>query len=413
MEEKGRIDLDLPPKIDGEAIRSREEERVYFLDLLIVLAKHKKFIAWFVFAAVAASVSISLLLSPSFTASTRILPPQQDQSTASALLSQLNPLMNLAGTSGLGRNTSDLFLAMLRSRTVADNLIRQFSLTRVYRLKRDTDARTRLETLTEFNAGKEGVITISVTDRDPKRAADLANGYVEELKRLTNTLAVTEAGRRRLFFEREMENAKNDLVKADQALKLTQERTGILQLDSQAKVMLEAVATLRAQVAAKQVQVEAMRSYATPQNPDLVRAQNELAALLAQLAHFQSGQGETLPTDLSVRKMPGAGIEYVGKLREVKYRETLLELMTKQYEAARIDEAKDASLVQVLDVAVPPEKRSAPQHTAIVAATTFISVLVAFLFSFVFEAVEGAKKDVQLSTRWELLKSFLSKSHKT
>ncbi len=210
-----------------------------------------------------------------------------------------------------------------------------------------------------------------------------------------------------------MENAKNDLVKADQALKLTQERTGILQLDSQAKVMLEAVATLRAQVAAKQVQVEAMRSYATPQNPDLVRAQNELAALQAQLAHFQSGQGETLPADLSVRKMPGAGIEYVGKLREVKYRETLLELMTKQYEAARIDEAKDASLVQVLDVAVPPEKRSAPRHTAIVAAMAFISVLIAFLFSFVFEAVEGAKKDVQLSTRWELLKSYLSKSHKT
>ena len=413
MEEKGRIDLDLPPKIEGETTRSREEERVYFLDLLIVLAKHKKFIAWFVFAAVAVSVSVSLLLSPSFTASTRILPPQQDQSTASVLLGQLNPLMNLPGASGLGRNTSDLFLAMLRSRTVADNLIRQFSLTRVYRLKRDTDARTRLETLTEFNAGKEGVITISVTDRDPKRAADLANGYVEELKRLTNTLAVTDAGRRRLFFEREMESAKNDLVKADQALKLTQERTGILQLDSQAKVMLEAVATLRAQVAAKQVQVEAMRSYATPQNPDLVRAQNELAALQAQLAHFQSGQGETLPTDLSVRKMPGAGIEYVGKLREVKYRETLLELMTKQYEAARIDEAKDASLVQVLDVAVPPEKRSAPPHTAIVAATAFISVLVAILFSFVFEAVEGAKKDVQLSTRWELLKSYLSKSHKT
>ncbi len=107
MEEKGRIDLDLPPKIEGETTRSREEERVYFLDLLIVLAKHKKFIAWFVFAAVAVSVSISLLLSPSFTASTRILPPQQDQSTASALLGQLNPLMNLAGASGLGRNTSD------------------------------------------------------------------------------------------------------------------------------------------------------------------------------------------------------------------------------------------------------------------------------------------------------------------
>src|SRR2546421_642547 len=190
MKEKGRIDLDLPVKIGGEGATPREEERVYFLDLLIVLAKHKKFIAGFVFAGAAVSVLVSFLLPFTFTASAKILPPQQDQSTANALLGQLNPLMNLAGASGLGRNTSDLFLAMLRSRTVADSLIRQFSLTTVYRLKRDTDARTRLETLTEFNGGKEGVITISVTDRDPKRAADLANGYVEELRRLTNTLAV-------------------------------------------------------------------------------------------------------------------------------------------------------------------------------------------------------------------------------
>jgi len=413
MREKSRIDLDLPLKIDGESALPREEERVHFLDLLIVLAKHKKLIIGFVLVAAAFSALVSLLLPLSFTATTKILPPQQEQSAANALLGQLSPLMNLTGASGLSRSTSDLFLAMLRSRTVADNLIRQFSLTTVYGLKRDSDARSRLETLTEFNAGKEGVITVSVTDRDPRRAADIANGYVEQLKKLTKTLAVTEAGRRRLFFEREMENAKNELIKADEGLKVTEETTGIVQLDSQAKVILESIANLRAKVAAKQVEVEAMRSYATPQNPDFVLAQNELAALQAQLTHFQSGRGETLPSDLAVRKMPGAGIKYLDKLREVKYRETLLELLTKQYEAARIDEAKDASLVQVLDVAVPPEKRSAPHRTLIVGATAFLSVLVAFLVSFVIEAVEAARKDAQLSPRWELLRSYLRIGRKT
>lgn len=413
MRDRNKIDVDIPLKIEGTVTPSREEERVYFVDLLIALAKRKKFIAGFVFAAAAISTAISLLLPFSFTSTAKILPPQQEQSAANALLGQLSPLINLAGASSLGRNSSDLFLAMLRSRTVQDDLIRQFSLTKVYGLKWESDARTHLETLTEFNVGKEGVITISVTDRDPKRAASLANGYVDELRKLTNTLAVTEAGRRRLFFEREMESAKDELVKADQALKATQEKTGILQLDSQAKVMLESIATLRAQVAAKQVQVQAMRSYATPQNPDLILAENELAALQSQLTHFQSGQGESLPSDLAVRKMPGAGIEYLSSLREVKYREALLDLLTKQYEAARIDESRDASLVQVLDPAAPPEKRSGPHRTAIVMAATFLSILLAFLLSFVFEAVEGIERDAQLSARWELLRSYLRRPRRS
>jgi tyrosine-protein kinase Etk/Wzc len=409
MNEKDRIELDLPLKAEGAAGSGTEKETVYFLDLVIVLAKHGKFIVLFVAAAAAISVLVSLVLPFRYTAKTGLMPPQQEQSTTAALLGQLSPLMNLAGGPSMGGNSSELFMAMLKSRTVADNLINQFSLRSVYGLKRDTDAREQLESLTEISAGKEGVITISVTDRDATRAAALANAYVEGLRKLTENLAVTEAGRRRLFFEREMETAKEELVKADQSLRQTQEKSGILQIDSQARVMLESAAALRAEVAAKEVQIESMRSYATPENPDLVRAHNELTALRSQVVQALTGQGDTLPTDIAVRKIPQAGQEYIGKLREVKYRETLLEMMTKQYELARIDEAKESSLVQVLDAAVPPEVRSFPHRSIIVLAGTFVALFAACLLAFIFEAMGSAKKDAQFLTRLELLKSYSAK----
>jgi tyrosine-protein kinase Etk/Wzc len=409
MNEQDRMELDLPLKVDGTAVEAAGEERVHFLDLLIVLAKHGRFMTIFVVVATAICVLISLVLPFRYTAKTAIMPPQQEQSSTAALLGQLSPLMNLAGASSLGRNSSELFLAMLKSRTVTDHLISQFSLRSVYGLKHDTDARERLESVTEMSAGKEGVITISVTDRDPTRAASLANGYVEELRKLAKNLAVTEAGRRRLFFEREMETAREELVKADQSLRQTQEKTGLLQIDSQAKVMLESLATLRAEVAAKEVEVESMRSYATSENPDLVRTKNELAALRSQFAQAMTGQGDTLPADIAIRKMPQAGLEYVDKLREVKYREALLEMMTKQYELARIDEAKDSSLVQVLDAAVPPEVRSYPRRSIIVIAGAFVAFFAACLLAFIFEAMGSAKKDAQFLVRLELLKSYLAK----
>ena len=401
------MELDPPLKADGVVDDSAERERVHFLDLLVVLAKHGKFVTIFVLVVTVMCTLVSLVLPVRYTAKTEIMPPQQEQSTTAALLGQLSPLINLTGASSLGRSSSDLFIAMLKSRTVADVLVSQFSLKSVYGLKHDTDAREKLESLTEMSEGKEGVIAISVTDRDPNRAAALANGYVDELRRLTKNIAVTEAGRRRLFFQREMETAHAELVKADQSLGQTQEKTGILQIDSQAKVMLESAATLRAEVAAKEVQIQSMRSFATAENPDLVQAQNELAAFRSQVAQALTGQGDTTPTDIAVRKMPQAGLEYIAKLREVKYREALLEMMTKQYELARVDEAKDSSLVQVLDTAVPPEVRSFPHRSIIVLAGAFVALFASCLLAFIFEALSSAKRDSQFLVRLEVLKSYL------
>jgi uncharacterized protein involved in exopolysaccharide biosynthesis len=375
-----------------------------FLELLIILAKRKRFIISFVGAVAVISVVVTLLLTKYYTATTKILPPQQNQSMASALLGQLGPLAGLAGGNIGLRNPNDMYVSMLRSRTVEDALVDRFSLMGIYKSKTRVGARDALATNTEITSGRDNIISISVTDKEASRAADIANGYIAELDRLTRTLAVTDAGKKRLFFEREVKTANDELAKAEDALRQTQESTGIIQLDSQSRVMLQAYAELRALVSAKEVQVQAMRSFATADNPDLVRAQQELAALKVQVARFEQGQGGH---SVALEKVPGAGLEYVRRLREVKYREVLLELLTKQYEIARIDEAEGSGLVQVLDPALPPEKRSWPPRAALVLASTLLAFIIAVAAAFLMEGFERVREDSRFSSQWLLLKFHL------
>jgi uncharacterized protein involved in exopolysaccharide biosynthesis len=383
-----------------------------FLDPLIILARRKNFILGFTGTAAIIAALVAWLLPPYYTATAKLLPPQQNQSITAAMMTQLGqfgPLLGLAAGKDLGiRNPNDMYVAMLKSRTVADNLIDRFSLLTVYKKKLRIDARNRLDDLSEVTAGKDGIISVSVDDRSPDRAAELANAYVDELEKLTRVLAITDAGKRRIFFEHEMQAANEELAKAELSLKETEEKTGIIQLDNQSRVMLQAYAELRAEVAAKQVQVQSMRSFATPENPDLIRAQEELRALEAQLTRFERGQGGHSPTDLALAKVPGAGLEYIRKLREVKYEEALFELLAKQYEAARIDEARDASVIQVLDKAVVPEKRSWPKRSLIVLAVTLFALFVAVFLTFAREQLERMHKDPEVSVKWQLLMHLLA-----
>jgi len=387
-----------------------DEEKPHFLEPLIVLARRKFFILWFVLGAALVSAVVSLRLPVYFTATTKILPPQQNQSMSAAMLSQLGQLGPLLGAAGKDfgiRNPNDLYVAMLRSRTVADILIGRFHLMSVYRAKTLMDARKELENATEIVAGKDGIISLSVEDRSPDHAAEMANAYIEELENLTRTLAVSDAGKRRLFFEREVKAASDELATAELSLKQTEESTGIIQLDSQSKVMLQAYADLRAQVGLKQVQVQSMRSFATPENPDLLRAEQELKALQSQLSRFERGQGSRSAADLALDKVPGAGLEYVRKLREVKYRETLFELLARQYEAARIDQARDASVIQPLDQAVPPEKKSRPKRALIVLTAVLLAFLLAVVAVYIEAGFERIKEDPQSAARWQLLRMYL------
>jgi tyrosine-protein kinase Etk/Wzc len=387
---------------------AEQAERIHFPEYLIVLAKRKVFIFKFVGIAVVLSVITVFLLPKTYTASTKVMPPQQNQSMgAIAALSQLGPMAALAGQ-GLGlRNPGDVYVAMLRSDTVANALIDRFSLMSVYGKKLRIDARRRLEDRTEISAGKGGVISVSVDDRDPRRAANLANGYVEELEKLTKTLNMTEAGRRRLFFEREVKMANDDLANAEVAFKQTEEKTGLILLDSQSKAMIASLTSLRAGIAAQEVQVQAMRSFATAENPDLVMAEKQLATMRVQLERVERGQGNRAIADVPLENVPTAGLEYVRKYRDVQYHEALFQLLAKQYEAAKIDEARDTLFVQQLDKAIPPERKSGPPRALIILSATMLSLIVACLVASSMESMEQAKQDPQYAERLELLKFCL------
>ena len=392
----------------SEEIQARDHEEVEgirFPQRFIVLARHKSFLVRFTLLGALLSLVIAFLLPSRFTANLKILPPQQNQSAAAlAMLSQLGPLAAAFGK-GLDRNPSDVYIAIMRSRTVADSMVDRFNLVKVYGVKLREDARRKLDENTEIRAEKDGVIAVSVEDRDSQRAADMANAYVDELQKLSQKLAVTEAGKRRLFLESEVKKASDDLANAEQAMRKTQEQTGIIQLDSQSKASMEAIVGLRAMVAAKEVQVQSMKSFATAENADLVRAEQELIALRGQVQRLESGQGGI--GDVPLEKVPSAGLAYIRALREVKYREALFELLTKQYEVARIDEARDPSVIQVMDAAVPPESPSWPRRSVIVLIGLALTLLLAIMGALALDFVDRAKKDPAFMAQLETARFYL------
>jgi tyrosine-protein kinase Etk/Wzc len=296
-----------------------------------------------------------------------------------SMLGQFGAISGL-GVRDLGlKNPSDLFVAMLKNRAVEDQLVDRFDLRKGYGAKTYLDARKKLEGRTQIVAGDEGLITISVTDRDPKRAADLANGYVDALHSLNEHLAITEAAQRRLFYQQKLDAEREDMSRAELALQQVQEKSGLIQPDAQGKAIVDAVANTRAQVAIQEVRIRAMRTYATASNPDLERAEQELAGMRAELAKLERNTDQLGNGNLEVptRRLPELELNYLRALRDVKYHESVYDFLSKQLEAARIDEAKDAAVVQAVDQAVEPEKKSSPHRLLIVLVSTGVAFVLA------------------------------------
>ena len=378
------------------------------LDVLIFMARHRRVLTLAPLAAAAAAAAISLMLPNMYAGITKVLPPQQNQSSAMLMLAQLGSIASLPGSSLGIKNPNDLYVGMLKSRTVADHLIARFDLKELYGRDTLADTRRTLEERTAISHGRDGIITIRFEDRDRKRAADVANGYVEELYKLTQTLAVTEAGQRRLFLERQLKLTREGLAEAELALKNTQETTGLIKLDDQGRAIIEAVATLRAQIAAKEVEAGAMRLFATERNPNYLRLQQEIGGLKSELARLERSNAPA-SGDIFVPagKVPEAGLEYVRRLREVKYYESVFELLAKQFEIAKIDEARDASIVQVLDRAVVPDKKSGPHRALIVIVTTVLAFCAALLWALLRAAHERAKHIPEQARKMSALREML------
>jgi tyrosine-protein kinase Etk/Wzc len=386
------------------------QDEISLLDILIVVAKHKRLILGLPIVAATIAGGLSFLLPNWYTATVKLMPPQQSQSSAMALLGQLGGALSGGASQALGlKNPSDIFVGMLGSRTIADAIIQRFNLKDVYGEEYFQDVRKKLEKNVSITAGRDSVISIEVDDTEPKRAADIANAYVDELEKLTGTLAVGEASQRRLFFGQQLKQAKDDLTKAETELTKFQIDQKVLNPLGQAGLAISAAAALQAQIAAKEVQIMSLKSFATRQNPDLHRAQEELGALKLQLSIVgRSGSGDAGDVLLSIGKAPQKGAEYVRFYRDMKYFETLYELLARQYEIARIDEAKDATLIQVLDRAVEPERKSKPKRAVIVILVGMATGLFALMLAFARESHERAKRNSKHVERLEVLRRHLS-----
>jgi uncharacterized protein involved in exopolysaccharide biosynthesis len=368
------------------------ESEISILDLLAILLERRRFIVRFVVGAALLATIVALVLPVRYEGKVVLLPPAQSSSIGSGLLSQLGgvgamgSLGSLASLAGGGlslKNPADMYVALLTSRTVEDAMINDFGLMQEYKEKRISDARKELERRTTAVAGtKDGLIRLTVEDHDPKRAAELANGYVDEFRKLSASLAITEAARRRLFFEQQLQEAKDKLSTAEDALTKTQQTTGVLQIDSQAKALIESAAVLRGQVEAKQVQIEGLRSFATEDNPRLLLAKQELAALQSELSRV-AGSKQDAGSDINLSKgrVTQSGMEYLRRYRDVKYQETVFELLAKEFEVAKLDEAREGSIVQVVDAAVVPDRKASPHRLWIISGATVLAFFVAIVWT--------------------------------
>ena len=348
-----------------------EADGIDLFELAMVLARGRWVILRIAMVATLLAAVVVFVIRPVYTAEAVFLPP--GSLNGGSLSAQLGALGALAGGAGsaLGglKNPADIYIGILGSRSIADGMVHRFNLQALYHKKRLSDARKALASKSKFTAGKDSLIVVSVTDHDPKRAADMANAYVQELTMQNDHLALTEAAQRRLFFEHQLTHEKDALADAEVELQKTQESTGLIDPSGQAQMEIVNIAQVRAEIASREVQLSALRGAATDQNPDVIRLRTEIGDLQRQLKNLEdSSTKNNRPGNVMVptAKVPSLSLEYVRKLREVKYHEVLFELISKQYEAARLDESRSAPLLQVVDVAIPPDRRSAPQRLLIV-----------------------------------------------
>lgn len=350
-------------------------------DYLQVIAARFRIILIITLAAAVISVVLSLLLPNIYTARTLILPSEEERGMKSVMMSQLVGLATLASGAGVtlgGPTIADLYVSMLRSEAVKDPLIDRLRLLEAYHKKFRSDVYEILDRKTTFSVGKkDGIITISVKDKDPRRAAAMANAYVTELGRLAIRLNVTGAGQTRNFLEERLVKAKAELSKAEENLKAFQARNKAVNVSAQAEATIKGVAELRAQLAAQEVQLATFRRQFTDSSQEVKNLTTLVGNLRAQIAKLEGEGGESaLP---SVGSVPTIGQKYVRLMREFKIQESLVELLSKQYEMARLSEATDVSPIQVIQVAKVPERKSSPARSRIVLMTVFA----AFFFSIV------------------------------
>jgi len=380
-------------------------DAVKVLDVLIILARHKKTIFAATCIGAVVATALAFMLPNTYRASLALLPPQRSESNASALLSQLGGMEGMVGL----KSPNDLYVGILKSRTIAHDLIEKFDLKKVYQTETFESARKRLEVNSTIATSKNGLITVEVDDSDKKRAAALANAYGDELLKLTRTLALTEAAQRRLFFERQLILAKDTLAKTEASLKENLDKNGVVSVDAESRAVVETVAHLKARVSAKEIELNSMRAFVTETNPNFRRVQEELLSLRAELSKLENGRSDS---ESNRSQTLGTGLTNIQQLRDLKYYQMLYELLAKQYEAARLDEAKQPMVVQVLDQAIVPERPVKPKRAVLVLIGCAAGFGLGIFLSLFHEVRRKIVSRPETRAQWAMLKDELLNKRK-
>jgi len=354
--------------------------------------------------AIVASALIAFLIPVRYESVTRLMPPDSQSSSALGMLAAMAGKGVFAGVGGFGvagdvlgvRNSGALFVGILNSETAQDQLIGKFQLKKVYHRSKIEDARKDLAEHTDISEDrKSGIISIAVTDHDPKRATAIAQAYVAELNRLVAQVSTSSARRERLFLEDRLQKVKEDLDTAAENFSDFASKNTAIDIPAQGKAMVEAAAVLQGQLIAAQAQLSGLEQIYTANNVRVRAAEARVKELQKKL--YEIGGAGTLgelrsdnALYPSIRKLPLLGVKYADLYRETKIQETVYELLTQQYELAKVQEAKEIPTVKVLDAALVPTKKSFPPRAVIVVLGTMLGIAVAMM------GIVG-------KTRWEAL----------
>jgi uncharacterized protein involved in exopolysaccharide biosynthesis len=376
------------------------------LEFLIQIIRHKWLIAKMTGICLAVGLILCFVLPVRYTAITRIMPPKQSQSMASLLINQtgIGALSQATGGGSLLGDPNSIYIGLLKSRPIADQIIRQYGLESVYHAKDLTEARNKLKGYTSIVSESSTLISIAVTDKDKKRAADIANSYTVQLRILSRNISTTEASRRREYFEDQLKSQEDALVRSELAFQQVQQSKGLIRLDVQAGALINNVALLRAQIAAKQVQLESLRSFSTENNSEVQLAERELAGLRDQVLQMENHGRPSGSSDIALKDVPKAGLDYIRAQREVQYQQSFLDVLLRQYEAAKLDEAREAAVIQVVEPAVEPDRKSSPHRLAILAISLFIGLFIGCLSAIVLHRLEMESLDPEGSVALTRLK---------
>jgi uncharacterized protein involved in exopolysaccharide biosynthesis len=342
-----------------------EESSIDLVALFQMLRRGKRTIFGVSFGVFAIATVYAFLLPFSYTSTASFIPPalSSGNSMASVVAGQLTA-MGAGGLLGGGKSPGDLYAAILQSRSVSSELVKRFDLMHVYGVKKESQAERALDASTAVTVDmKSSIVKVDVTAKSPTLAHDLASAYMDALREMDGRLALSQSSQRRLFFEQQLAKEKDDLEDAEVDLRKTEEQSGLIAPSGQTESQIRTIAETQAQMAIRQVELAALRDSATDQNPDVVRLRSEIEDLQGQLSRLQRGSGNDSITAIPTSKVPELQLEYVRKEREVKYHEALFDMLSRQYEAARLDEARDAPVLQVLDPASYPDMKSGPKRS--------------------------------------------------